>query len=145
MEACFSGHTVKTVSDTDNPMEVATINDEKAAILRSVFWEMNAITHSLDSVDVEEDLLDDDGLPTGETTTVTETVLRITVTHKTPEEMAAQYGFSDEQREWLSELLKPEYHSLWNSILYGLSSVGDGSMIEIADTQIGNVGGGSSD
>ena len=68
-------------------------------------------------------------------------MLRITVSHKKSDEMAAQYGFTDEQKEWLEELLKPEYHHLWNALLYGISSVGDGSMIEIADTQIGNIGG----
>ena len=133
-------YTVKTVNDPGKPMEVATVNEEKADILRSVFWEMNTMAHTLDTVDVEEDILDDDGLPTGETTIVTKTVLRIAVSHKTSDEMAAQYGFTDEQKEWLEELLKPEYHSLWNTLLYGISSVGDGSMIEIADTQIGNIG-----
>jgi hypothetical protein len=134
-------YTVRTVTDPDNPMEVATMNSEKAAMLRAVFWDMNAISHSLDSFDVEEDVLDDDGLPTGETETVTKTVLRIIVSHKTPDEMAAQYSFNGQQMEWLAELLKPEYHSLWNALLFGITSIGDGSMIEIADTQIGNVGG----
>jgi hypothetical protein len=46
-------YTVRTVSDPDNPMEVATVDDDKAAILRSVFWEMNAITHSVETVDVQ--------------------------------------------------------------------------------------------
>jgi hypothetical protein len=122
-------------------MEVATMTDEKAAILRSVFWDMNTITHTTSSFSIVEDVLDDDSLPTGETTTITKTVLQIIVSHKTVDEMAVQYGFSYEQVEWLEELLKPDYHSLWNGLLYGITSVGDGSMIEIADTQIGNIGG----
>jgi hypothetical protein len=134
-------YTVRTVSDPDNPMEVATMTAEKAAILRSVFWDMNTISYALDSYDVVEDVLDDDGLPTGETTTVTTTVLRINVSHKTTDEMAVQYGFTIEQTEWLQELLKPDYHNLWNALLYGITSIGDGSMIEIADSQIGNIGG----
>jgi len=134
-------YTVRTVSDPDNPMEVATMTNEKTAILRSVFWEMNAISYSLDVTEIEEDVLGDDGLPTGETTTTTTTVLRITVSHKTADEMAALYGFSDEQKESLEELLKPEHHSLWNALLYGITSIGDGSMIEVAITQLGNVGG----
>ena len=134
-------YTVRTVSDPDNPMEVATMDDGKAAILRDVFWEMNTVSHTTDTFEVEEDVIGEDGLPTGETTTSTQTVLRITVSHKTADEMAAQYGFDAEQKEWLEELLKPEYHSLWNALLYGITSIGDGSMIEVADTQIGNVGG----
>jgi cell wall-associated NlpC family hydrolase len=102
---------------------------------------MNTISHATDTVDVEEDVLDEDDMPTGETTTVTYTVLRITVSHKTADEMTVQCGFNDEQKEWLAELLKPDYHGLWNGLLYGITSVGDGSLIEIADTQIGNIGG----
>ena len=134
-------YTVRTVSDPDNPMSVAMMDDANASILRTVFWEMNTITHTLDKVEVEEDELGDDGLPTGEKVKVSKTVLRITVTHKTADEMAAQYAFNDEQKEWLAELLKPEYHSLWNALLYGITSVGNGSMIEVAETQLGNVGG----
>jgi hypothetical protein len=117
------------------------MNDEKAAILRLIFWEMNTVSYTIDTSDVEEEILDDEGLPTGETTVVSYTVLRISVTHKKADEMAVQYGFNSEQKAWLEELMKPEYHSLWNSLLYGITSVGDGSLIEIADTQIGNIGG----
>ena len=134
-------YTVRTVSDPNNPMEVATMTDEKALILRVVFWDINSISNELDSFGVEEDILDDEGLPTGETTTVTYTVLRISVSYKTCDEMAVHYGFGNEQNDWLEELLKPEYHNLWNTLLYGISSVGDGTMIGIADTQIGNIGG----
>jgi hypothetical protein len=122
-------YTVRTVTDPDNPMEVATVDDEKAAILRSVFWEMNTITHSLETVDVEEDILDGAGNPTGATVTITKTVLRIAVAHKTAGETATQYGFMGEQSEWLTELLKTDYYSLWNGLLYGTTSVGDGSML----------------
>jgi len=134
-------YTVRTVTDSDNPMEVSTMTDEKATILRTVFYDMNTVSYTLDIIDVVEDVFDDDGLPTGETTVVSYTVLRITASHKTTAEMSAQYGFSAPQNDWLEELLKPEYHSLWNALLYGITSVGNGSMIEVADTQIGNIGG----
>jgi len=134
-------YTVRTVTDPSNPMEVATVNDAKSAILQAVFWDMNAINHSVDFFDVEEDVLGEDGLPTGETITVTKTILRIAVSRRTIDEMAALYGFTGEQSEWLAELLKPEYINLWNALLYGVTSIGDGSMIEIAETQLGNVGG----
>ncbi|MDR1321147.1 MAG: CHAP domain-containing protein [Gracilibacteraceae bacterium] len=134
-------YTVKTTGDPESPMEVATVDDIKAALLRTVFWEMNAISHSIDTADVEEDVLDADGLPTGDTAAIAKTVLRISVTHKTPAEMAAGYGFTAAQTAQLDELLEPERYALWNSLLYGVTSIGDGSMIEIADTQIGNIGG----
>ena len=134
-------YTVKTATDPDNPMEVSTMDDAKAAILRAVFWDMNSISHTLADVEVEEDVIGADGLPAGEVSVVTKAVLRITVANKTPSDMAVQYGFSAKQLEWLDELLKPDYISLWNALLYGTASVGDGSMISVAETQIGNVGG----
>jgi len=134
-------YTVKTVSDPANPMDVATMDAAKASILRTVFADMHSISHSVEELEIEIDLLDADGVPTGETTTVTKTVLRIVVSRKTPDEMAVQYGFSSEQKEWLTELLKPDYHQMWNALLYGVSGVGDMTMIAVAETQIGNVGG----
>jgi hypothetical protein len=115
-------YTVKTVTDPDNPMEVATMNDEKAVILRNIFWAMNTISYITEAVEVDEDILDDDGLPTGETITVEKTVLRITVSHETIIEISVQYGFTAEQNDWIDELLKPEYDNFWIALLYGISS-----------------------
>ena len=46
-------------------------------------------------------------------TTVTKTYLYITVTHKTTDEMAEEYGFSKEQREMIEVLLREENGDLW--------------------------------
>lgn len=132
-------YAVKTATDPDNPLEVAVMDDEKAAILRSVFWDMNAISYWIERIEHSNSYIDEDG--NEQTDTWTEYILHITVSRKTPVEMAAQYGFTGDQKECLEELLKPEYISLWNTLLYGISGTGDGSMIEIAATQIGNVGG----
>ncbi len=61
---------------------------------------------------------DDSGNIIETESTVTKTYLYITVTHKTPDAMAAQYGFTDEQKAWLAELLSEDNKKLWNSILY---------------------------
>lgn len=132
-------YAVKTATDPDNPLEVAVMDDEKAAILRSVFWDMNAVSHWIESIEHSSIYIDEEG--NEQTDTWTEYILHITVSRKTPAEMAAQYRFSGDQKECLEELLKPEYISLWNTLLYGISGTGDGAMIEIAATQIGNVGG----
>ena len=91
--------------------------------------------------DVEIDVLDDDGFPTGETYIETTVVLYINIHGKTLSEITSLYGFNAEQMQWLEELLDPEYHTLWNALLYGITSIGDGTLIEIAESQIGNVGG----
>ena len=55
-------------------------------------------------------------------TTVTQTYLYITVSHKTADEMAEQYGFSADQRKQLAELLADENNSLWTAVLYGITA-----------------------
>ncbi len=73
-------------------------------------------------------------------TTVTRTYLYITVSHKTAEEMANQYGFNEDQREQLAELLAEENRSMWSSVLYGIYTEDD-EIVSVALSQVGNVGG----
>lgn len=73
-------------------------------------------------------------------TAVTCTTLYITVTHKTAEEMADEYGFDADQREQLAELLADENNSLWTAVLYGITST-DEEIVAVALSQIGSIGG----
>ena len=73
-------------------------------------------------------------------TTETRTTLYITVSHKTVEEMADQYGFNEEQREYLAELLEDKNNSLWAAVLYGIH-YSDDQIVTVALSQVGNVGG----
>ena len=43
-------------------------------------------------------------------------------------------------REMLTELLADENNSLWSQVLYGITS-GDGEIVSVALSQVGNVGG----
>ena len=72
--------------------------------------------------------------------TGTQTYLYITVSHKTAEEMAAQYGFNEEQKGYLAELLADENNYLWSQVLYGITG-GDGQIVTVALSLVGNVGG----
>ena len=135
-------YSVKTTTDPDNPQEVATMDDNKKQLLTDIFWEMNKISSRTESktetVITETD--DGHGNIVQTETTQTRTYLYITVSHKTAEEMADQYGFDDEQRQMLSELLADENNSLWSQVLYGIS-VGDGEIVTVALSQVGNIGG----
>ena len=135
-------YAVKTTTDPDNPQEVATIDDSKKAILTDIFWEMNQISSrtetKTETVITETD--DGHGNIVETETTVTQTYLYITVSHKTAEEMAAQYGFNEEQKEQLAELLAEENRSLWSAVLYGIYTE-DGAIVSVALSQVGNVGG----
>ena len=135
-------YSVKTTTDPDNPQEVATMDDNKKQLLTDIFWEMNEISSRTESktetVITETD--DGHGNIVQTETTQTRTYLYITVSHKTAEEMADQYGFDEEQRQMLSELLADENNSLWSQVLYGIS-VGDGEIVTVALSQVGNIGG----
>lgn len=54
--------------------------------------------------------------------------------------MAAQYGFNEEQKGYLAELLADENNYLWSQVLYGITG-GDGQIVTVALSLVGNVGG----
>lgn len=120
-------YAVKTATDPDNEQEVVTMDDSKKALLKEIFWDMNELSSFTSTVP---------GKGGGEDITT----LHITVTAKTAEEMADEFGFDDDQRQQLTELLSDEYRELWNSILYGIGA-GDGEIVAVALSQVGNVGG----
>jgi len=135
-------YAVKTNTDPDNPQEVATMDDAKKQLLSDIFWEMNEISSSTstttETVITETD--DGNGNIVETETEVTHTYLYITVSHKTVEEMAEQYGFTQEQKDYLTELLKDENNSLWAAVLYGINYADD-QIVSVALSQVGNVGG----
>ena len=137
----LSIYAVKTTSDPDNPQEVATITPEKEQLLKDLFWEMNEITHRTETrtetVIVETD--DGNGNILEEEVQETITTLYITVSHKTADEMAAQYGFNEDQKQQLAELLAQD-SSMWAAVLYGIYGV-DEQIVVVALSQVGNVGG----
>ena len=110
--------------------------------LKDIFWEMNQISSRTESktetVITETD--DGHGNIVETESTVTQTYLYITVSHKTAEEMAAQYGFNEEQKGYLAELLADENNYLWSQVLYGITG-GDGQIVTVALSLVGNVGG----
>ena len=135
-------YAVKTTTDPDDPQEVATVDNAKKAILNDIFWQMNEISSRTESktekVITETD--DGHGNIVETATTVTRTYLYITVSHKTAEEMADLFNFNADQRQQLSELLAEENRSMWSAVLYGIY-FGDDSIVTVALSQIGNVGG----
>ena len=135
-------YAVKTTTDPDNAQEVATMDDSKKQLLKDIFWEMNEISFRTESKTetVIEETDDGNGNIVETETTVTRTYLYITVSHKTAEKMADRYGFNEEQREQMAELLADENNSLWSQVLYGITG-GDGEIVTVALSQVGNVGG----
>ena len=134
-------YAVKVSTDSENAQEVASMTAEKKAILKEIFWNMHTITYTTE-VRAEIEYTESEG-ENGEIVvterSVQRTYLIIQVAHKTADEAANQYGFTNEQKEQLNELLLPENQTMWNGVLYGLS--GQGDLVAVAFSQLGNVGG----
>ena len=135
-------YAVKTTTDPDDGQEVSSMDDSKKVLLKDIFWQMNEISsHSetaTDTVVTESD--DGDGHIIQTTTTTNRTTLYIHVSHKTADEMAEFFHFNADQRKQLAELLADENRSMWSAVLYGIGT-GDGEIVTVALSQLGNVGG----
>lgn len=121
-EEVLSVYSVKTTTDPDDAADVASIDDGKKAIIREVFWLMNTINARTESrtETVVTQSYDSRGNVVETTTNVTKVYLIITVTHKTATEMADHYGFNEDQREQLAELLSEENRGMWDAVLAGV-------------------------
>ena len=93
--AVFSSY----VSGNEQGTPVAALTEEQVDKLRETMWAMNAVDCSTHPETTTIETTDEDGNPT--TTEITETVLVIELTHKTPDEMAADYHFSTRQNTYL--------------------------------------------
>lgn len=84
----------------DDGVDVATLDADRVDKLSDVFWDMTAIASEKESV-YHEDTDPEDGMDDS----YTEVVLRITVTTKTTDEMAGEYGFTDYQVSAMTDML----------------------------------------
>lgn len=135
-------YAVKTTTDADNPLDVVTLDAARQQLVRSVFREMNKIESHVETKEVTDIVLeeDDEGNPVEVEKTVTERILYIKLSHTTADEAASAYGFDTEQADMLHQLLEEKNDPLWQSVLYGVGQ-GSGDMVEVAASQVGNVGG----
>lgn len=119
----LSVYAVKIAGDPNNPQEVVSMDENKKHILTDIFWEMNEITHSVtcktENVVTEIDSVNGNIVETAESDG--RAYLYINVIHKSVDEMAEQCGFSESQKEQLSELLSEYNKKMWSGVLYDIS------------------------
>lgn len=118
-------YTIKTNTDSANPQEVATIDDAKKQLIADVFWDMNTITSTTETITEEkvEETTDEEGNKVETVTQITKTILTITITPKTAEDMLKEYGFTDKQKEYYYDLTNSKNDKLWNALIFGMQSV----------------------
>ena len=125
-EDVLSIYAVKVTTDGVNGMDVVTMDEQKKAILRGVMWDMNQITYRSVTVKKEVEVVaeDEDGNEVIGMQEIEETTLTIYLHHTTPEQMAAAYGFTEQQNEHLALLRHEEYSVMWASLLGGFTHGG---------------------
>lgn len=100
-----------------NGAAVAYLDEDNVERLRTVLWDMNELDWRTETETREIEQTNEDG--ESETTTITETVLVIELTHHTPEEMRDTYHFTDRQNEYLTLLSGEDTATLWGELLGG--------------------------
>lgn len=91
---------VKTAGTNDG-VDVVTLDADRVARLKEVFWEMTSLSSAVETIDHPDSDPDD-----GEDDSWTETILTISITGKTVDEMREHYAFTDEQNDMLDDLLE---------------------------------------
>ena len=116
--AVFSSY----VSGNEQGAPVAALTENQVDKLREIMWAMNAVDYSTRTETAVIETTDKNGKVTA--TEITETVLVIELTHKTPDEMAADYHFTIRQNTYLQLLQDPQYEELWAELLGGFAQGG---------------------
>ena len=126
--AVFSSY----VAGSEQGAPVATLTEKQVDKLREIMWAMNAVDYSTRAETAVIETTDKNGKAT--TTEITETVLVIELTHKTPDEMAADHHFTARQNTYLQLLQDPQYEELWAELLGGFAQ-GSGKLMNPDSTR----------
>ena len=116
--AVFSSY----VAGSEQGAPVAALTENQVDKLREIMWAMNSVDYSTRAETAVIETTDKNGKAI--TTEITETVLVIELTYKTPDEMAADYHFTARQNNYLQLLQDPQYEELWAELLGGFAQGG---------------------
>ena len=108
-------YAVKINLECKNPQEIIIFDESKAEILKTVFWDMNAVkaTVEKETKEVTRQEIDEKGNVFNVTEEVTTVILRIISDNVSVDKIANRYGFDSEQQEILSDLLNDT--ELWEN------------------------------
>lgn len=110
-------YSVKYSNNSNDNSIVMYLNDDNVSKLKNIFYDFNTIKTEVKREQVQEKY--DDYLKGEQTRTIIKNILHIKIESKTLEEIEKKYGFTDEQKKQVNELLDEQYDDLWISLLYG--------------------------
>jgi hypothetical protein len=101
------------------------LDEDKAALLKEVFWTFTDIEHETTQYeDIETTLIyDDEGNRQEQETIVVKTKLTIQTEINSLADVRLSYGFNASQTDQLNEILSEDNQSLWDDIVYMMPSV----------------------
>lgn len=103
-------YAVKMTTDETQPMQVATVSEDKKQILKGLYWEMNTVSIRTETVEIPDP--DDE-----EADPIVETTVYVCVASETYADAAERYVFTEDQKEMLEELMNPEYHHMFIALI----------------------------
>ena len=107
------------VTTAEEGSEVVTVDEEKAEIIREVFWDMTEIvyeTESYEDIDTIE-TTDEQGNNIEQEVIVTKIRLIVSTNSKSLNEVMSEYNFDENQKYYMEEIIKEDNNNLWSSIL----------------------------
>lgn len=133
----LSIYAVKVTTNPDNPMEIATVDENKKSILSNIFWDMNSIDSKVETKSETKETVttDEYGNEIITTDEIPVKILTITISSKNADDMSKQYSFDNKQKEYLAELMNDSNNKLWASIIF---STGNANDIDIGSIDFGN-------
>ncbi len=111
---------VKTVLFDEEEADVVTIDADKAERIKAVFWDMTELSHRMETIEHHDET-------TGATTYTY--ILHITITQRDAGAQADRYGFDQDQRDILAEMLSGAYDEFFRNLIGGAGELGDGTPV----------------
>ena len=107
------------VTTAEDGAEVVTVDEEKAELIREVFWDMTEIIYETEPYEDTDTIetTDDQGNTIEQEVTVTKTRLFIDIQNKTATDVAVEYGFNESQFFQLNELTQTNNKVLWEDLV----------------------------
>lgn len=112
---------VKTATNSQDAMDVATIDTTRVGLLKDVFWDMNQIDYHVDTAD-QTTSSSSSGTDSGSNSSTgsqpaVQRVLTITVTSKTADQQVTDYRFTVDQKSMVDQLLSSDCRQMLLELL----------------------------
>ncbi|MBR4035508.1 MAG: hypothetical protein IKJ05_02100 [Oscillospiraceae bacterium] len=106
------------VTTAENGAEVVTVDEQKAELIRNIFWNMTELNYETETYE-DTDIIgttDEQGNTIEQEVTITKTRLVIDTKNKTAVEAAVEYEFDENQNIQLQELMDDNNSGLWTVV-----------------------------